>query len=149
MIKLPWWVWSSISVAGSVGIAWVSTRLKKKGLPAECVNLYLFATGTVVFLLYSVVKGSNLEIPVEHRWLFLPLAIFLFVYNFSIVSAYGLADNAGFVKAIVSLEIVILTLVITVEANILNNPVYLPWWKYLGAVLCFCGAVLVAYPTER
>ena len=87
----------------------------------------------------NMARGTNLDLPSEQRWLLLPLAAALFVYNFALVSAYGLAANAGFVRAFATIEMVLLTLVLAGEAWYRELPVDLPWWKVVGVALCFGG----------
>jgi hypothetical protein len=148
-MQLPWWSWTLLSLAGFAGTALISTRLTAARVAPTTVNVYLFTAGLVAFLLYSVLTKPDLRLPAEARWWILPLALTVFASNYAVVTAYRLAPNVAYVKAVGVGEVVLVALVVAGIAWLRGRPLDLSGWKLAGMGLCFVGAVLVVLEERR
>lgn len=107
---MNWVVFSIISTAAFAGITLVLKKLTQSTLSSEIINFYFFLVTAGAFLLFALYKKTPVKAD-SSTWIWFGLlAGFAFVANYYGVTALKAAPNPGYVRAIQTLQIVLVTI---------------------------------------
>ena len=104
--------WIFATIISSIAFAGVSLLLKKLtqySLTPEILNFYFWIITSITFLAFALYKKSSFKIDKGSLVWFLVLSIVAFVANYFSIIALKLAPNPGYVRAIQSANIVLIT----------------------------------------
>jgi drug/metabolite transporter (DMT)-like permease len=104
--------WILATIISSIAFAGISLLLKKLTqypLTPEILNFYFWITTSITFLAFALYKKSSFKISTDSLVWFLVLSIVAFVANYFSIIALKLAPNPGYVRAIQSANIIIIT----------------------------------------
>jgi len=135
--------WFIFALIGMISFACMALSLKKLtyDLPTSVILLYLFAFTTPAYLIYNVTIGTPLKISCTALIFLLLASVFAFIGNLCDVEALRLAPNAGYVSAIKSGQII----VITVMAFLLFKDQRITLSGFIGVSLILGGVFLLSY----
>ena len=133
--------WFFLAFLGMLSFAGMTLVLKQLtfNMPTPLILLYLFASATLLYLVYNLKTGVSLMVSSSSLLLIILAAILTFVANLCDVSAVKLAPNVGYASAVKSGQI----LVVTVAAYYLFRDQEISWNGVLGTVLIFLGIVFL------
>lgn len=106
---MNWIIYSAISTLSFTGVVLLFKKLTEFDMKVEIINLYVFILTALTFLCFALFKKSPLQIAANSWHWFILLAIFAFFGNYYSLAALQTAPNPGYVRAIKSLEIVLVT----------------------------------------
>ena len=133
-----WILYSLISVVSISIMTLLFKHLLNTGLNPEIINFYFFLISTIAFLGFLFTKSSNFQVPSSSIPVFIILGLLALSYNYFDLLAIKSAPNPGYVEAILTLKIVIVTfLSFWLFSSELNTT------KLIGVGLCVLGGFLL------
>ena len=133
-----WILYSLISVVSISIMTLLFKHLLNSGINPEIINFYFFLISTVAFLGFLVAKSSNFNIPKSSIPIFVILGLLALSYNYFDLLAIKIAPNPGYVEAILTMKIIIITLL-----SFLLFKSDLNMTKAIGIGLCILGTFLL------
>ena len=136
---MPWFLHSLISMVGFTGIVLLLKALTKSDYQNEIINFYFFLLMATLFLGVSIAKQSFV-FP-KGRWIFLFvfLAVIGAVGNYYSVMAIREAPNPGYVRAIQTFHVVIVSVL---AVSFFGSDLSIR--KAIGIILSVVGIILIA-----
>ena len=114
-------------------------KLTDMGVLPEIINLYFFSISSVAFLIFAVLKNTDLKIQTNCLWVFVPLTLMSLSYNYYSILAIRSAPNPGYSEAIKSFYVVIVMI-----GSFLIFGSELSAKKVIGILMTVAGLFLVA-----
>ena len=105
---MNWIANSLIATCFLTGLVLFTKALTEKGISAGVLNFYFFVLASVGFLALALFRRESFSIDSSAWPLFLGLAVVAIGYNEFFIRALGIAPNAGYVQAVLSINIVLI-----------------------------------------
>ena len=107
---MSWVTASIISTLAFSGIALFLKKLTQFAFPSEIINVYFWVFTAIIFIIFSLYKKDSFKLDSGSIIWFILLAVAAFVYNYYYVIALKSAPNPGYVRAIQSANIILVTI---------------------------------------
>ena len=104
-----WLIYTLISVVFMAGMVLILKKLTLQGINAAVILFILFSVAAFVFGGHLLVTRTKLDVSFWPLILIVIAAVFSYVANLLQVKSIALAPNPGYVFAIVSLNVVLVT----------------------------------------
>ena len=135
---MTWFTESIISMFCFAGITLTLRALTETGLKSEVINFYFFLFTAIGFLPIVLIRETRVSIPASSLPLFVLLTIIALGANYFSLTAIAKAPNPGYVPAIQTFRIVVITL-----ASIALFGSEITVKKAVGIVLSLVGVILL------
>ena len=104
------WIFAAIiSSIAFAGIPLLLKKLTQYSLTSEIINFYFWLITSMTFLAFAIYRKSSFKIDKGSLVWFLVLSVVAFFANYFSIIALKLAPNPGYVRAIQSANIVLIT----------------------------------------
>lgn len=135
---MTWLSHSALATVFFTGLILATQRLVSTGIPPAVFNFWFFLCAAFGFLALAVLRGQEFFVPKSTIPSFLVLVVMALGYNDFLVRAYASAPNPGYVRGVLSVSMIAVTLIAVILFN-----AHLSGAKMTGMLFILFGIVIL------